>query len=89
MNSTKLKSRSAVGVALSRNCGWHSTRAVSERRLPRRVRDPTRPHLWGRFTPLISTRVGDSRGTPLAENQNTLRRSLILHDPEGLCAATT
>ena len=31
------------------------------------------------------TRVGDSRGTPLAENQNTLRRSLILHDPEG-CA---
>ncbi|HEY9264410.1 MAG TPA: ATP-binding protein, partial [Mycobacterium sp.] len=48
-------------------------------------RDPTSAHLWGRFTPLISTRVGDSRGTPLAENQNTLRRSLILHDPEG-CA---
>ncbi|MEN4466804.1 ATP-binding protein [Mycolicibacterium conceptionense] len=48
-------------------------------------RDPTSAHLWSRFTPLISTRVGDSRGTPLAENQNTLRRSLILHDPEG-CA---
>ena len=48
-------------------------------------RNPTSAHLWGRFTPLISTRVGDSRGTPLAENQNTLRRSLILHDPEG-CA---
>lgn len=48
-------------------------------------RDPTSAHLWGRFTPLVSTRVGDSRGTPLAENQNTLRRSLILHDPEG-CA---
>lgn len=48
-------------------------------------RDPTSAHLWGRFTPLISTRVGDSRGTPLAENQTTLRRSLILHDPEG-CA---
>src|SRR6185312_11043291 len=27
-------------------------------------RDPTSAHLWGRFTPLISTRVGDSRGTP-------------------------
>ena len=50
-------------------------------------RDPTSAHLWGRFTPLISTRVGDSRGTPLAENQNTQRRSLILHDPEGLRAA--
>jgi hypothetical protein len=48
-------------------------------------RDPTSAHLWGRFTPLVSTRVGDARGTPLAENQNTLRRSLILHDPEG-CA---
>ncbi|MCH9729762.1 MAG: ATP-binding protein [Actinomycetia bacterium] len=48
-------------------------------------RNPTSAHLWGRFTPLISTRVGDARGTPLAENQNTLRRSVILHDPEG-CA---
>ena len=38
-------------------------------------RNPTSAHLWGRFTPLISTRVGDSRGTPLAENQNTFAPS--------------
>lgn len=46
-------------------------------------RDPTTAHRWSRFTPLVSTRVGDATGSPLAINQTTLRKSLILHDPEG------
>ena len=59
------------------NPGSETTAPITE------FRDPTTAHRWSRFMPLISDRVGNATGSPLAVNQTTLRPSIILHDPEG------
>lgn len=63
---------------------WKAFNPGSETSSPlNEFRNPTTAHRWSRFMPLISDRVGNATGSPLAANQTTMRPNVILHDPEG------
>ncbi|MGH3556047.1 MAG: ATP-binding protein [Mycobacterium sp.] len=78
-----------VGIAVKRRRGaqsllWKAFNTGSETASPLdEFRNPTTAHLWSLFLPLISGRVGNVKGSPLAVDQTTMRPSVILHDPEG------
>jgi hypothetical protein len=78
-----------AGIAFSRWRGaqaqlWKAFNPGSENSSPiNEFRNPTPAHLWSRFMPLISDRIGNATGSPLAVNQTTLRPNVVLHDPEG------
>ncbi|WP_454561744.1 ATP-binding protein [Mycobacterium haemophilum] len=78
-----------VGIAVKRRRGaqaqlWKAFNTGSETSSPLdEFRNPTTAHLWSLFLPLISGRVGNTKGSPLAVDQTTMRPSIILHDPEG------
>ncbi|WP_244193474.1 ATP-binding protein [Mycobacterium nebraskense] len=80
-----------VGIVARRRRGaqlllWKAFHTGSETSCPlEEFRIPTTAHLWSLFLPLISSRVGNIKGSPLAVDQTTLRPAVILHDPEG-CA---
>lgn len=80
-----------VGIAVQRRRGaqallWKAFNTGSEIFCPLdEFRNPTTAHLWSLFLPLISGRVGNIKGSPLAVDQTTMRPNVILHDPEG-CA---
>ncbi len=78
-----------AGIAFDRWAGgqaqlWKAFNPGSENSCPiDEFRNPTTAHRWSRFMPLISDKVGNATGSPLAVNQTTLRPAIILHDPEG------
>ncbi|WP_301150343.1 ATP-binding protein [Mycobacterium simiae] len=78
-----------AGIAVARHRGaqlllWKAFNTGSETLSPLdEFRNPTTAHLWSLFLPLISARVGNVKGSPLAVDQTTMRPSVILHDPEG------
>ncbi len=80
-----------VGIVVRRRRGaqlalWKAFHTGSENTCPLdEFRNPTTAHEWSLFLPLISGRVGNVKGSPLAVDQSTMRPSVILHDPEG-CA---
>lgn len=80
-----------VGIVVRRRRGaqlelWKVFHTGSENTCPLdEFRNPTTAHEWSLFLPLISGRVGNVKGSPLAVDQTTMRPSVILHDPEG-CA---
>ncbi|GBE67786.1 ATP/GTP-binding protein [Mycobacterium sp. MFM001] len=79
----------SVAIAFSRRRGshralWKAFNPGSETTSPLdEYRNPTTAHRWARFMPLTSDECGNSTGSPLAVNQNTMRPRIILHDPEG------
>ncbi|WP_234788043.1 ATP-binding protein [Mycolicibacterium setense] len=81
----------SVGIVVRRRRGaqlqlWKAFHTGSENSCPLdEFRNPTTAHEWSLFLPLISGRVGNVKGSPLAVDQTTMRPSVILHDPEG-CA---
>ena len=78
-----------VGIVVRRRRGaqallWKAFNTGSEIFCPLdEFRNPTTAHLWSLFLPLISGRVGNVKGSPLAVDQTTMRPCIILHDPEG------
>jgi AAA domain-containing protein len=78
-----------VGIAVKRRRGaqallWKAFNTGSENTCPLdEFRNPTSADKWSLFLPLISGRVGNVKGSPLAVDQTTLRPGIILHDPEG------
>lgn len=78
-----------AGIAVKRRRGaqlslWKAFNTGSETTSPLdEFRNPTTAHLWSLFLPLISGRVGNVKGSPLAVDQTTMRPAVILHDPEG------
>ncbi|SLF48209.1 ATP-binding protein [Mycobacteroides abscessus] len=78
-----------VGIAVGRWRGaqaslWKAFNTGSENTSPiEEFRNPTSAHRWSLFMPLISSRIGNVRGSALAVDQTTMRPSIILHDPEG------
>lgn len=78
-----------VGIVVRRRRGaqlalWKAFHTGSETTCPLdEFRNPTTAHEWSLFLPLISGRVGNVKGSPLAVDQTTMRPSIILHDPEG------
>ncbi|MCA4761172.1 ATP-binding protein [Mycobacterium sp. SMC-2] len=78
-----------VGIAVKRRRGaqallWKAFNTGSENNCPLdEFRNPTSAEKWSLFLPLISARVGNVKGSPLAVDQTTMRPSIILHDPEG------
>lgn len=78
-----------VGIVVRRRRGaqlalWKAFHTGSETSCPLdEFRNPATAHEWSLFLPLISGRVGNVKGSPLAVDQTTMRPSIILHDPEG------
>lgn len=78
-----------VGIVVRRRRGaqsllWKAFNTGSEITSPLdEFRNPATAHEWSLFLPLISGRVGNIKGSPLAVDQSTMRPSIILHDPEG------
>ena len=78
-----------VGIAVKRRRGaqallWKAFNTGSENTCYLdEFRNPSTAEKWALFLPLISGRVGNAKGSPLAVDQTTMRPSIILHDPEG------
>lgn len=79
----------SAGIAVARRNGaqlllWKAFNTGSENYCPLdEFRNPTTAHQWSLLLPLISSRVGNVKGSALAVDQTTMRPTVILHDPEG------
>jgi len=78
-----------IAIAVKRRRGahaplWKAFNTGSENASPiDEFRNPTTAHQWSLFLPLVSGRVGNTKGSPLAVDQTTARPAIILWDPEG------